>query len=98
MLILSFGERGPKESRAGDGSCRLRNQLPQHERKDAAMPVVFDLDRRVYAERDGHFVLFAVRTTYVQRHDLTRIDLGVKARDFEDIGTVAPQKRRVGSL
>src|ERR1041384_8711940 len=53
----------------------LLDQLAQHVGQDAAVPVVVDLNRRINAQRDGHFFRFAVAATDDERNLLSRLDL-----------------------
>src|ERR1700753_1798783 len=83
---------------ARDRGRRLRDQLPQHERQDASVPVVFDLYRRVYAERDRDLLLFALFAPDAKGHFPARRNLAVESCDVEDLRAVEPERTRVRAL
>src|SRR5947209_16518678 len=63
------------------------------------MPVVFDLNRRVYAERDGNLLLLAAGAAYAERHVLARPDLdAIEADDIENLRAVEAQRLGVRVL
>src|SRR5215207_7197948 len=71
---------------------RLRDQLPEHEREDAAVPVVFDLDGRVDAQRHRHLALRAVGAADAERHVLPGPDLAaLEPRDVDGLRAVEPE-------
>src|SRR5438105_4622038 len=78
---------------------RLRDELTKDEGEYAAVSVIFDLNRRVYAERDGNFLLVAVGAANAKRQVLARRYLAAfQAHDVEDLRAVEPKRLGVRAL
>src|ERR1044071_8421042 len=81
----SYRTAAEGENTGGRASRFLRDKLPQHERQDAAVAVVLNLDGRVYPERHGHLFDLAPLASDAQRHVLTWLDVALDADDIENL-------------
>src|SRR5258708_2263881 len=67
---------------------RLRYQLPQHERQNAAVLVVINLNRRINAAADGNIFNLPVLARNLQREVLLRLDVRVEADNVKGFSSV----------
>src|ERR1700681_2467211 len=81
----------PPEVRVDIGSGA--EQLAQHKKKNAAMPVVFDLDRRIDPQRDRHFLSFAISSMNHERDVLAWLYSFLQAKDVECRAAIKLQRR-----
>src|SRR5262245_12607354 len=81
--------------RRGSG---LRDQLAQYVRQDAAVLVVIDLDRRIYAQLHRDLFSGPVRAAYDQRDILLRPDPAVESDDVESFRAVEVERLRADAF
>src|SRR5215470_10336204 len=74
------------------------DQLTQHVRQDAAMPVVIDLDRRIYAQLHRNLFSGAVRAAYDQLDILLRLDPAAEPGDVEGFRAVEVERLRADAF
>src|SRR5688500_16733746 len=80
-------------------SGRLRDQLPQHVGENPPVAVVLDLNRRIYAERDRHFLHLAALAADDERQVLSRLDLDLlQADEVEGLRAVEVERLRAHAL
>jgi len=77
---------------------RLRNQLPQHKRQDAAVAVVVDFDRSVDAEFDCLFEFYAVFAGDGEGDILAGLDAVAEAGDVVGFGAVEVERLRADAF
>src|ERR1051325_3604106 len=78
--------------------CCSGQELPEHEREDASMLVVIDLDRRIYAQRERHFFSLAAGAVNDHRHVHARLDAALKASDGKRLRPVEIESRGARAL
>src|SRR4051812_33444004 len=76
----------------------LRDQLPQHERENAAMLVIVDLDWRIDAHRHRYFINLASRVTDHQRRLLPRTQHARDAGNVERLAAGESERLRICPL
>src|SRR5262249_28854778 len=81
--------------RRGSG---LSDQLAQHVRQDAAVLVIIDLDRRIYAQLHRNLFSGPVRAAYDQRDILLRPDPAVESDDVESFRAVEVERLRADAF
>src|SRR3954453_3445389 len=74
----------------------LRHQLPEHERKNAAVLVVIDFDRRIDSYRYRHFIGSATRMPDYQRHFLPGTQRMTDTGDVEHFAAGEAEGLRTG--
>src|SRR6266853_1423073 len=72
---------------------RFSEYFTQHEGQDAAVLVVVDLDRRVDAQQQRHFLHAAVGSPDHERRVLLRPDLALDAANVEGLVAFDPERR-----
>src|SRR5208283_2061774 len=70
----------------------LRNQLAQHERQDAAVPVVINLNRGIDSQQHAHLLPAAVSALDQQRDILLRLDVAVDSKHVDFLVTIDSER------
>ena len=74
--VFEFREFLPRRA-----ALSLRHQLSQHKGQNAAVLVIINFDRRIYAAADGNIFNLPVLARDFQREVLLRLDVRVEADD-----------------
>ena len=70
---------------------RAGEQLPQHKKQNTAVPVVFDLDRCIDAQRNRDFLRFTVCSMNHERDVLAWLYSFLQAKDVECLAAIKLQ-------